>query len=788
MKLNGHIMVRLAALIMAGAVLLVFPLACAAEKESEKKETTAPSSITTSTETTATEPESGDLVITATQVETITDPSAWNGNIHNDRATWSQYDAADHLIVEKYGLNVWFSKDSGSPVMLEKDGVRLELAGLLLDIGIDGSYLMNLAMFSDFARLATYELPDIRITGQKNYDYDLVSLERTDTGEAAVIRSAGTRIKVNYWLRPDGLMCNIEIFNTGSDRQWINGVLFYVDSMHLNPDATMLFPGNIPAGTRTLSRQAVNRIIQADLVTPVIMIDSEGSPFNIFFLNEQEKWRTAYTVSGENTLSALHLSATEAWLPAGESLPVGDLFIQIADPLDPYAGIRDFYLDNGWLPAAGGITDGPLYSAHPAGTMDSGFRSGMDLFSYADELQTIVDMGIEHIWLLPIFDHRGRTDVYGPTDMAIIDEKYGGDEGAVHFGEKAKELGISVLYDYVPHGPRPDTPLALAHPEWCAVDREGKLQIEWDCVSFDMADPDYQRYLYDLVQSQVHRFSLSGARIDCGMGGLPNWNPAPGNRPSNSNMAGGIAVTRVIREAFADSGVNPLILSENFYPIPFYWPYSDLFYDMPFYRMLYTLNRTDLDEVEYASRIVRYLDAEVRSKPEGVLHMRFLGNHDTVSWVFDQRRPQQIYGTDKARALWSLISLIDGIPMLYQGDEDPMIYGMGYLEESRAFFAKLFAARRQWLGSHMSIRYDLTPDSLIALRRFDQSSERLVLVNLSATGDSRDLAQIMGNVGLSGSYVVEIVYGEAAISGGEIFLEGYESVILDLADNGGKLE
>lgn len=758
-------------LIFVIIVLFIIPVSCGNQDISESLSTQ------TESETQIESPES--FIVTASAIEP--DDPTRPDNLHTNPETWRPLDETNYFSVSRNGMTAWFDRQNGNPVLLQKDDVRLELTGLLIDVGLNGAYVMDSLVFSDFASLATYELPTIRTTGRISYGYELEGFEETEDGAAVRLCTGQTELRISYSVEPDGLRCHVDLKNTGSEKQWINGVLFCLDRLKLNPGTTVLYPGNMPSGTRKLARQLPNRIIEADLVTPVIMIDSEGSPFHLFFLNDQEKWRTGYALSGDNGLSAFFLSATEADLLEGESLRVGDLFIQFADPSDPYASIRDFYTENGWTAAKNGQTDGPVYSAHPAGTMDAGFRAGLDLFEYAEELDPLSQMGIEHIWLLPVFQHKGLTDVYQPLDMAKIDERYGGEAGAAYFSETAQKQNIQVLYDYVPHGPPPDAPLAKAHPEWCAVNREGKIQIEWDCVSFDMANKDYQQYLYDLVKDQISKFHLGGARIDCGMGGLPNWNPAPGNRPSNSNMAGGIAATRVIRQAFLDSGVKPLIISENFYPIPFYWPYSDLFYDMPFYRLLYTLNQQNIDEATYASKIVKYLHAEVKSKPEGVLHMRFLGNHDTVSWVFDQKRPQLVYGTEKARALWTLISFIDGVPMLYQGDEDPMIYGMGYLEDNRAFFKELFSARKQWLGSSLSIQYDLTPSTVIAFRRYDDEKERLVLINLSEEPGSRDVAQVLGQVGLMGCYRLELVYGHAGLSGSFIQLEPFSSVILDLS-------
>ena len=35
----------------------------------------------------------------------------------------------------------------------------------------------------------------------------------------------------------------------------------------------------------------------------------------------------------------------------------------------------------------------------------------------------------------------------------------------------------------------------------------------------------------------------------------------------------------------------------------------------------------------------------------------------------------KIYGVERMRALLAVCALIEGVPMLYQGDEDPAIYG-----------------------------------------------------------------------------------------------------------------
>lgn len=74
--------------------------------------------------------------------------------------------------------------------------------------------------------------------------------------------------------------------------------------------------------------------------------------------------------------------------------------------------------------------------------------------------------------------------------------------------------------------------------------------------------------------------------------------------------------------------------------------------------------------------------------------MRWISNHDTVSWTFQKQRPAKAYGPDRMRALLALCALIEGVPMLYQGDENPAVYDQPG-ESSVDFLAKVYALRKR---------------------------------------------------------------------------------------------
>jgi hypothetical protein len=234
----------------------------------------------------------------------------------------------------------------------------------------------------------------------------------------------------------------------------------------------------------------------------------------------------------------------------------------------------------------------------------------------------------------------------------------------------------------------------------------------------DYNHPGYREYTAALVQDHVERFGVDGARIDCAMGGLSNWRPYADNRPSGNSVLAGVHITEAIREGFLRGGKRSFILPENFNPLPNYYHCTDLFYSMNLYRAFVELQ--DLlhpSPAAFVEGLTDYLEREAWLTPENYHKMRFLGNHDTVSWVWQAKRAVDCYGTDGAKALFAMISLIDGVPMLYQGDEDPTICG-GNGENLTAFFTELFHARKRFLprGSNVT-EYLHTATPVMAFKR-----------------------------------------------------------------------
>ncbi len=671
---------------------------------------------------------------------------------------------------EDYTLGGYtITAEEGRITRIQRGQDSLPLAGLYVDVGCDGAFVQNSIGYQHFRKMNTWDLAAVVPRSKAPLPPEKYETEQKDGQLILRHQIEGLTVEILCTAMESALRFDARILSGRAYISEISGIHFFLRGAAAAPETVFSFPGNTPGGVFRLGAQRYFSCRQTNYCCPVVMVSApDAAGFNAVFLDTEEKWSTAVYRDKEERINVCSLAMVEGMLQAGESMSVGSLFLQFTGQ-DPYAPLQALYAELGYRVPDAGFESGPLYSCHPAGTMDSGFRDTKTMRAYASSLDALQAMGIENIWVLPIFEHTGR-GVYEPVDQSLIDPRYGDDEDVRFYVDQAREKGMRVLFDYVPHGPYPQDPLAAEHPEWCSVARDGTQQIEWDCVSFDMANEDYQAYTSALIRDHAARFGVSGGRIDCAMGGLSNWRPFPGNRASSSSLKGGVGIVRAIRRGFEESGVNPVLLPENFHPIPFYASVTDIFYDMPLYRMMYELRQKGASETEFAVQLARWLDSEHRSSVPGQLKLRFLGNHDTVSWTWDKMRATAVYGEEKAKALWTVMSFIDGVPFLYMGDENSELYHFKYGYDLTEFFTGLFAARKQYLSDDMDTVYLLREDSpVLAFFRKNSASSRLIFVNLSKEERACPLP--------SGSYAP--LYGDGSLQEGMAVLPAYGCLMLD---------
>lgn len=352
-----------------------------------------------------------------------------------------------------------------------------------------------------------------------------------------------------------------------------------------------------------------------------------------------------------------------------------------------------------------------LYSAHPGGTIDSGFRDVGGFKAFADYLPQLQRLGINVLWLLPTW----KGPVYAPVDYYSVDPRLGTEADFRALVERAHELGIRVLGDLIPHGPREESGLATQHRDWICSNEDGGIKYWWGCLYCDYAHPGWQKYMGDHAVDWVRRVGLDGYRVDCAGGGPINWRPFGNNRPSMSGTYGGAQVLRAARESMEREKRDVLLLAEAAGPV--FLRYANMTYDWPLCLQVLRHYPEQRPE-EYVPQLAQWLENEQYWLPPGALLLHFLENHDTV-------RARMVYGPGPERALMALCALIPGTPMVYHFQESGLA---PYLE-------RLYALRRNVPALHSGEADFLTvtcdrPAVLTVLRTLG-NQQVLGAVNLS---------------------------------------------------------
>lgn len=160
----------------------------------------------------------------------------------------------------------------------------------------------------------------------------------------------------------------------------------------------------------------------ADYASPVIQFTDGSRTTNLLFVNETEKWTAGCYSDADELPCAAFLSAVEGVINSEKSMEVGTLYLPLLkEGQDPYLAVSDFWAELGYhvprdLPAGEDLWG--VYSAHPYGTMDTGYWNRLTLGEYADSLSSVSEMGFSAIWLLPVFQHTGD-NVYEPIDQGL---------------------------------------------------------------------------------------------------------------------------------------------------------------------------------------------------------------------------------------------------------------------------------------------------------------------------------------------------------------------------------
>lgn len=279
-----------------------------------------------------------------------------------------------------------------------------------------------------------------------------------------------------------------------------------------------------------------------------------------------------------------------------------------------------------------------------------------------EALPELAELGFKVVYLCPIFEEDDSADPafwssrqkksntgnpknpYRINNFFKIDPEYGSADDLRELISKSHELDMRVMLDLVYLHTGPNSPILKTHPEFACQDKNGKIKCsEWNFPHLDFNCGGLKEYLWSNMVYYISEFDADGFRCDSGdQVPLDFWEEGK----------------RRIRLVKPDA----VMLNEGSR-----WNYLlqafDATYCFDWHETLY-----GIFSGKYTAEKLREGHESVALKaPYGMTAVRDIDNHDTVTdWSV---RTELAAGHDGMEMIEVINYLIDGIPMVYAGNE-----------------------------------------------------------------------------------------------------------------------
>ena len=235
---------------------------------------------------------------------------------------------------------------------------------------------------------------------------------------------------------------------------------------------------------------------------------------------------------------------------------------------------------------------------------------------------------------------------YRQKDFFAVDPEYGTKADLRAFVAEAHRLGMKVMFDLVYFHCGPHAVFLKDHPDYIVRNPDGTPKLGgWAFPEMDIANPAVREYLYANMLSFIRDYDVDGFRCDVAdMLPVDFWEE--GARRCRAAKPGVFFLCEGLK---GDDQIAAFDLTYGFYT---QWAMVDLL-----------AGKAPASLLETAWR------AQVRDYPRGFHWMRCFENHDFANLNPGQKRKEALYGPVRNAAMLATCFLLDGVPMLYNGQE-----------------------------------------------------------------------------------------------------------------------
>jgi glycosidase len=281
--------------------------------------------------------------------------------------------------------------------------------------------------------------------------------------------------------------------------------------------------------------------------------------------------------------------------------------------------------------------------------------------AFAIHLPRLKDMGVEILWLMPIhpigiLNRKGTLgSYYSIKDFGDVNPEYGNKEDFKNLINKAHDLGMKVILDWVANHAAWDNVWTKDQPDFFERDEQGnfKAPYDWeDVIQINHNNPEEQEAMIAAMKYWVIDFDIDGFRADLAhLTPLAFWTNA---RTALTPLKYGLIWLAETED----------ILYHQAFDISFTWKWMHITEE---YCKGQKIFKDLLETLQYYATAF----------PSEAIRMFFTSNHDENSWCGTEYEKYDIWV--KALAVFSCTW--QGIPLIYSGQELPVTKRLKFFDK-----------------------------------------------------------------------------------------------------------
>ena len=363
-------------------------------------------------------------------------------------------------------------------------------------------------------------------------------------------------------------------------------------------------------------------------------------------------------------------------------------------------------------------------------------------------LPRLAEMGVDVVWFMPIYPisetkRKGSMgSYYASADFNAVNPEFGTMAEFEALVEEIRALGMHVILDWTANHTGWDHPWIEDHPEYY-VRRAGTDTIRHAFNPNDTSGGDTD--WYDIAQLDYGNPAVTPAMIEQ----MRFWLENTGVEGFRCDVAGFVPVEFWYAARPELERVKPIFMLAEWGDEPRHFEAAfDINYGWAFHQLLNRIAEGEEDDPVQA--VWDYQARDTSEFAPYAYHLNFTTNHDENSWNGTEFERMG----DLADAMWVVCATLEGTPLVYSGQEEPLRRRLAFFEKDDIGFGafaktKLFApllhlkdrnrALRNGTAGARARRIELPSDAtgVLAFER-ERAGDRVgVFANLG--GDSVEL-------------------------------------------------